>query len=766
MEALTAEEPRELGPYRMRARLRETGTARVYLAHGADGRGVSVTAARPDLAALPAFRSRFRAEARAAERLAGPWVPPVLATGPEEWLPWLATPFTAALTLAEAVALAGPLPEEAVRTLGAALAATLERAHAVTGEAFQGLGPDVVLLTADGLLVTAFGVLGGASAASAGEGGRLGVTVGYLTPEQVAGEQPGPAADVFMLGMLLAYAAGGAGPFDSGPADAAAHRIAHSVPDLTPVPAALRPLLGRCLAKAPGARPAPAEVAAELVPGGAAPATGAGWLPPRLTAAIAERAVQAQELPGSVVADRVPSGHSTAAPLPAPAPNGHPAPAPQPAWPAPQPLPVPPPQAPGAARPAAKGLSRLAADRRALLTAGLAAAAGLAVGAAGVLAFTGDDGDEKAPAADSKPAARPQQVPGAPPAARWGYAVPGGKLLGTPLVQGAVLVVPGAAPTGVDLRTGRQLWNRPELAGLAQLQPAGPDPAVAFGVGPTDFTWFSVADGAIRQKVAYTQLAPGMGTPQVREHDGTTVWFTATVGRDTALYAYDIAARAVLWRRPLGRGETFEWAAVVGGRLIARRPAASAPKGAKQVLAEFFAVDPKTGKDLWARSYGAVLPTDGAVLSPDGTLLTTAGGGLQAFDLETAKLRWQRGKGVGTYGTPLLSKGVVFAPDTTTKVAAVASADGREVWVGSTDLAPTGSVETRAVASASGRTVLALDPFQVTALDAASGERLWKFQDAGTKEQSADRGTYRAVAAGADTAVVWHGATLYALPVR
>ncbi|MFK8912396.1 PQQ-binding-like beta-propeller repeat protein, partial [Streptomyces sp. YS-3] len=353
-----------------------------------------------------------------------------------------------------------------------------------------------------------------------------------------------------------------------------------------------------------------------------------------------------------------------------------------------------------------------------------------------------------------------------PPAARWGYAVPGGRLLGTPLVQGAVLVVPGAALTGVDLRTGRQLWHRPELAGVAQLQPAGADPAVAFGVGPTEFTWFAVADGAVRQKVAYARLAPGMGTPEVRAHDGTTVWFTATAGKDTALYAYDIATRAVLWRRPLGRGETFEWTDFAGGRLISRRPAASPPKGARQVLAEFFAVDPKTGKDLWSRSYGAVLPTDNAVLSPDGVLLTTAGGGLQAYDLETAKPRWQRARGTTLYGTPLVDKGVVYAPDNGTRIAAVAAADGREVWVGSTDLAPAGAVETHALASASGRTVLALDPFQVTALDAASGERLWKFQDAGAKEQSADRGGYRAVAAGADAAVVWHGATLYALPVR
>ncbi|MFG2145741.1 PQQ-binding-like beta-propeller repeat protein [Streptomyces sp. NPDC048696] len=773
MEALTAEEPRELGPYRMRARLRETGTARVYLAHGADGRGVSVTAARPDLAALPAFRSRFRDEARAAERLAGPWVAPVLATGPEEWLPWLATPFAAALTLAEAVALAGPLPEATVRTLGAALATTLERAHAVTGRAFQGLGADVVLLTADGPLVTAFGVLGGASAASAGEGGRLGVTVGYLTPEQVAGQKPGPAADVFMLGMLLTYAAGGAGPFDAGPADAAAHRIAHSVPDLTPVPAALRPLLGRCLAKAPGARPTPAEVAAELVPGGVDAVLPDGWLPPRVATAIAERAAQARELPGVTLGGTVlwpadaPPG---AAPVPA-APQAPPAtPAtpdsapPLPAWSAPQPFPQPVP-APAATAPGGGSpLARIAADRRSLLTAGLASVAGLALGAGAVLAFDGDSGgtDSKS-TADAKPAARPLPVPGAPPTARWGYAVPGGKLLGTPLAQGTVLVVPGAALTGVDLRTGRQLWNRPELAGVAQLQPADTD--LAFGAGPADFVWFAVADGSIHQKVPYASLAPGMGTPEVRAHAGTTVWFTATAGKDAALYAYDIAHRTVLWRRPVGRGETFEWATPYGGQLVSRRPAAAPPKGAKQVLAEFFAVDPKTGKDVWSRTYGSVLPTDEAVLAPDGTLLTTAGGGLQAFDLTTTNPRWQHPKGKAPYGTPAPGKGVVYVPDSGTQVTALGAADGQQRWAGTTDLALGTPVETHMVAGASGRTVLALDPFQVTAFDAASGARLWKFQDAGTKEESADRGGYRAVAADADTAVVWHGATLYALPV-
>lgn len=72
MEALRQDDPRRFGPYTTLARVRESAVAVHFLARGADRDGLAVvTAARPALASVPAFRRRFRSEARTAERLAG-----------------------------------------------------------------------------------------------------------------------------------------------------------------------------------------------------------------------------------------------------------------------------------------------------------------------------------------------------------------------------------------------------------------------------------------------------------------------------------------------------------------------------------------------------------------------------------------------------------------------------------------------------------------------------------------------------------------------
>lgn len=281
MEALRQDDPRRFGTYTALTRFRETAAAVQYLAHGTDPDGlVVVTAARPELAALPAFRRRFHAEARTAERLAGGWVEArsdrsADDSGDEDLL-WTASAYVPALTLAEAVDLSGPLPERAVRILGAGIAETLSRVHA-TGAVLQGLSPRTVLLAADGPRLTAFGPLGAAAAAEARPGGQLSVRLGYLTPEQVAGQEAGPASDLFVLGLLLAYAATGSTPLADGPAAEAAERIAHTDPRLDAVPGTLRELVARCLAKDPADRPTAGTVAAELALEGAAGlAKGAG----------------------------------------------------------------------------------------------------------------------------------------------------------------------------------------------------------------------------------------------------------------------------------------------------------------------------------------------------------------------------------------------------------------------------------------------------------------------------------------------------------
>lgn len=329
MEALRREDPRRFGRFTVLARFHEAASAVQYVARDtATGEVAVITAARPALAAVPAFRRRFQAETRTAERLAGGWVTPLVdsaaasasasasaaasasasddaadkagagsaADGPE--LLWTATEYVPALPLAEAIGVAGPLPERALRILGAGIAEILSRVHA-GGAVLQGLAPGTVLLAEDGPRLTAFGPLGAAAAAEAKPGGQLSVRLGYLTPEQVEGKEVGAPSDLFVLGLLLAYAATGTTPFTEGPAEEAARRIAEADPELDAVPEELRELIAGCLAKNPAERPTAGTVAAELALEGAAGLARGGWLPERIAAAVAdqEARVRALEVP-------------------------------------------------------------------------------------------------------------------------------------------------------------------------------------------------------------------------------------------------------------------------------------------------------------------------------------------------------------------------------------------------------------------------------------------------------------------------------------
>ncbi|MER6647455.1 PQQ-binding-like beta-propeller repeat protein [Streptomyces anulatus] len=328
MEALRQDDPRRFGRFTALARFHEGASAVRYVARDtASGEVALITAARPELAAVPAYRRRFQAEARTAERLAGGWVAPPLDTGEEPETPadgpeplWTAAGYVPALPLAEAIGIAGPLDERALRILGAGIAEILSRVHAA-GAVLQGLAPGTVLLAADGPRLTAFGPLGAAASAEARPGGQLSVRLGYLTPEQIEGKEVSAASDLFVLGLLLAYAATGTTPFTEGPAEEAARRIAGDEPELDAVPEALRELITNCLAKDPAARPTAGTVAAELALEGAAGLARGGWLPERLAAAVAdqEARVLALEAPeeNPETPEKAPAPVSAEAPEPA-----------------------------------------------------------------------------------------------------------------------------------------------------------------------------------------------------------------------------------------------------------------------------------------------------------------------------------------------------------------------------------------------------------------------------------------------------------------
>ncbi|MCX4972310.1 serine/threonine-protein kinase [Streptomyces sp. NBC_00620] len=292
MQPLGVDEPTVVGPYRLLGRLGSGGMGRVYLGRSTGGRTVAVKIVHPHFALDEEFRARFRREVEAARRVGGAWTAPVLDADPEAPVPWVATGYAAGPSLAAAVADAGALPAHSVRVLGAGLAEALSAVHAL-GLVHRDVKPSNVLLTLDGPLLIDFGIAratdGTASLTSTG------VSVGspgYMSPEQILGKTVAGPADIFSLGALLVYAATGEPPFPGDSSASLLYKVVHEEPRLGTLEGELRQLVAECLAKDPGERPAPGDVARRLAPEGAARLVAAGWLPGPMVEQVSRSAVR------------------------------------------------------------------------------------------------------------------------------------------------------------------------------------------------------------------------------------------------------------------------------------------------------------------------------------------------------------------------------------------------------------------------------------------------------------------------------------------
>ena len=265
-------DPQLIGRYRLVGRLGGGGMGQVFLGLSAGGRPVAVKVIRAELASDLEFRVRFAREVAAARRVSGLFTALVVDADVDGLVPWLATAYVAGPSLSESVTGNGPMPTRPALALAAGLAEGLSAIHAA-GVVHCDLKPSNVLLSPDGPRVIDFGISRAAEAA-AGAGLVVG-SPGFMSPEQAMGEEIGPPSDIFSLGAVLTFAATGGGPFGRGSRPELAYRLVYGPPDLGRLPAGLRPLVERCLAKDPGQRPTADDVLAAANAGQPVP----GWLP-------------------------------------------------------------------------------------------------------------------------------------------------------------------------------------------------------------------------------------------------------------------------------------------------------------------------------------------------------------------------------------------------------------------------------------------------------------------------------------------------------
>ncbi|MFE1781949.1 serine/threonine-protein kinase [Streptomyces sp. NPDC059506] len=161
---------------------------------------------------------RFRTEARTAARLNHPQVVSVYDFGCDGDRFYLVMELVTGRSLAEELAVGGPLSPRRAAAVGAQAAEGLAVAHE-RGVVHQDVKPENLLLTTDGTVkISDFGIArltDGAAAARTGDEALVGTTP-YLAPERVLGEQAGPASDVYALGCVLYTLLTGRGPHPGG----------------------------------------------------------------------------------------------------------------------------------------------------------------------------------------------------------------------------------------------------------------------------------------------------------------------------------------------------------------------------------------------------------------------------------------------------------------------------------------------------------------------------------------------------------------------
>ncbi|POX55480.1 serine/threonine protein kinase [Streptomyces sp. Ru71] len=253
------------GRYRLLAKLGHGGMGTVWRAKDETvDREVAVKEPRvpdqlPDRERDNAFE-RMRREARAAARLDHPAVVNVHDVAVVDGRPWIVMELVRGRSLG-AVLQEGTLDAREAARIGLEVLGALEAAHAA-GILHRDVKPDNILLGGhDRIVLTDFGIAQIEGETNLTDTGGFVGSPEYIAPERVLGQRPGPASDLWSLGVVLYAATEGVSPFRRSNTPATLQSVLNATP--APPASASGPLaeaINGLLRKDPAHRPSATQV--------------------------------------------------------------------------------------------------------------------------------------------------------------------------------------------------------------------------------------------------------------------------------------------------------------------------------------------------------------------------------------------------------------------------------------------------------------------------------------------------------------------------
>lgn len=267
------------GPYRIEALIGQGATSSVYFAiHPHIGAQVAIKVLHPDVAQVPGVGDRFVREARASNMVDSPHVLPIRDFGKlRDGRDYAVMDLLRGQPLDSLLEAEGAIDEPRALLLLRQMAAGLAAAHRA-GVLHRDVKPGNLFVTrgpaGEHVFILDFGIAKLLEATVLAETqtaeGVLVGTPGYCAPEQALHQGIGPAADVYALG-TVAYEMLSRKPLFTAPSvvELLADKVRARSVSLDGLPSGVSPelvsLLGRMLAREPGARPSMHEVESFLL---------------------------------------------------------------------------------------------------------------------------------------------------------------------------------------------------------------------------------------------------------------------------------------------------------------------------------------------------------------------------------------------------------------------------------------------------------------------------------------------------------------------